>query len=67
MLSGQDNIKQLDWTLAHITELISGRDGVMRVVRLQTKNEELVRPIQRLYPLDICTEKDRKQSVDSFE
>lgn len=51
VLVGNDNTKRLNWPLAKIEELIPGRDGRTRVVRLKTTNGELIRPIQRIYPL----------------
>ncbi|XP_033227841.1 uncharacterized protein LOC117179817 [Belonocnema kinseyi] len=47
-----ENTKRLDWPLARVTELIRGKDGNVRVVRLRTANGELIRPIQRIYPLE---------------
>lgn len=51
VLIGNDNTKRLDWPLAKIEDLIPGRDGRVRVVRLKSANGELIRPIQRVYPL----------------
>ena len=47
-----ENTKRIDWPLARVIELIAGKDGNVRVVRLRTTNGELVRPIQRIYPLE---------------
>lgn len=44
--------KRLDWPMARIKEIFLGKDGHARVVRLRTANGELVRPIQRLIPLE---------------
>ncbi|GFR12692.1 hypothetical protein TNCT_183621 [Trichonephila clavata] len=40
------------WSLARIIELIPGKDGHVRVVRVRTETGELVRPVQRLYNLE---------------
>ncbi|XP_045477034.1 uncharacterized protein LOC123682465 [Harmonia axyridis] len=53
VLVGLDNIKRLDWPLARIEEMIPGRDGKIRVVRLKTATGSLLRPVQRIYPLEI--------------
>ncbi|KAF2895560.1 hypothetical protein ILUMI_10614 [Ignelater luminosus] len=45
--------KRLDWPLAKILETITGKDGEIRVVRLKTANAKLVRPVQRIYQLEI--------------
>jgi len=39
--------------LAVVLELIPGRDGEVRLVRLRTASGVLLRPIQRVYPLEI--------------
>ena len=45
-----DSKKRLDWPLARVTELLPGKDGVVRLVRLKTANGgKLLRPLQRLY------------------
>ena len=56
VLIGNDLQKLLDWLLARILELIKGKDGNVRVVCLRTQNGELIRPIQRVYPLEMSCE-----------
>jgi hypothetical protein len=46
-----ENSKRVDWPLAVIEELIPGRDGEVRLVRLRTASGVL-RPVQRAYPLE---------------
>ncbi|GFW88522.1 integrase catalytic domain-containing protein [Trichonephila clavipes] len=41
------------WTLARVIQLIPGKDGHVRVARVKTKTGELVRPVQRLYNLEL--------------
>ncbi|GFT76988.1 integrase catalytic domain-containing protein [Trichonephila clavipes] len=53
VLVGDDNKKRLFWALAKIIELIPGRDGKIRTVRLKTQHGKILRPIQRIYPLEI--------------
>lgn len=48
-----ENLKRLDWPMAVINEMIPGKDGEIRLVRLRTATGELLRPIQRIYPLEI--------------
>ncbi|GFS58772.1 integrase catalytic domain-containing protein [Trichonephila clavipes] len=50
VLVGDDNKKRLFWALAKIIELIPGRDGKIRTVRLKTQHGKMLRPIQRIYP-----------------
>ncbi|GFS44505.1 hypothetical protein TNIN_477181 [Trichonephila inaurata madagascariensis] len=41
------------WSLARVIQLIPGKDGHVRVARVKTKTGELVRPVQRLYNLEL--------------
>ncbi|GFV57549.1 integrase catalytic domain-containing protein [Trichonephila clavipes] len=56
------------WSLARVIQLISGKDGHVRVARVKTETGELVRPVKRLYNLelqepDIKLPKDLTDSV----
>lgn len=53
VLVGCDNKKRCEWPLARVVELLPGKDGRTRLVRLKTQRGFLLRPIQRLYPLEI--------------
>lgn len=57
VLIENENVKRLDWPLARVKELIAGKDNNVRVSRLSTAKGELIRPIQRLYPLELRYEK----------
>ncbi|GFT83607.1 DUF5641 domain-containing protein, partial [Nephila pilipes] len=39
--------------LTKIIELIPGRDGEIRTVRLKTQHGSVIRPVQRIFPLEI--------------
>jgi len=41
--------------LAKVVELTPGRDGLVRVAKLKTQHSVLVRPLQRLYPLEVSS------------
>ena len=45
--------RRISWPMARIIEVHPGRDGHIRVVRLKTSSGELIRPIQRIFPLEI--------------
>ena len=64
---GVENSKIMDWPLAVIEELIPGRDGEVRLVRLRTASVVLLRPIQRVYPLEICDGEPRRPDQMSAE
>jgi hypothetical protein len=53
VLTGVENSKRMDWPLAVVQELIPCPDGEVRLVRLRTASGVLLRPIQRVYPLEI--------------
>jgi len=56
VLVGDDNKKRVDWKLGRVLELFPGRDGVERVARVKTATGEILRPVQRLYPLEMSQE-----------
>ncbi|GFT16452.1 integrase catalytic domain-containing protein [Trichonephila clavipes] len=53
VIIGNDNKKRLSWPIAKIIELIPGRDGEIRTVRLKTQHGTVIRPVQRIFPLEV--------------
>ncbi|GFS29159.1 bel12-ag transposon polyprotein [Nephila pilipes] len=53
VLIGTDDKKRLHWLLGRVLELFSGKDGIIRLVKLRTEKGNVLRPIQRLYPLEL--------------
>ncbi|GFW03361.1 integrase catalytic domain-containing protein [Trichonephila clavipes] len=53
VLIGNDNKKRLSWPIAKIIELIPGRDGEIQTVRLKTQHGTVIRPVQRIFPLEV--------------
>ncbi|UYV68131.1 hypothetical protein LAZ67_5003135 [Cordylochernes scorpioides] len=47
--------RRLHWPMARIVELFPGRDGHSRVVKVRTKLGTLIRPVQKLYPLEVSS------------
>ncbi|GFS44206.1 integrase catalytic domain-containing protein [Nephila pilipes] len=47
------NKKRLYWPLGKVVELIPGRDGKVRTLKLRCSNTEITHPIQRVFPLEI--------------
>ncbi|XP_035218848.1 uncharacterized protein LOC118192066 [Stegodyphus dumicola] len=58
VLVGSENQKRLNWPLAVIEELYPGRDGHVRVVKVKTPLGHLVRPVQKIYPLEVNSSGD---------
>ncbi|GFQ70224.1 DUF5641 domain-containing protein [Trichonephila clavata] len=52
-LIGDDNKKRLSWPIAKIIELIPGQDGEIRTLRLKTEHGTVIRPVQRIFPLEV--------------
>lgn len=56
VLIGNDHSKRLEWPLGKVVEVMRGHDGKIRLVRLKTQHGLLLRPIQRLYPMEATSE-----------
>lgn len=65
----ESNTKRLKWPLAKIIELFPGKDGIVRLVKLRTKSGDILRPIQRLIPLEVTSPKDEnlRKGLDGSE
>ena len=63
------NQKQFLWPVARVIEIIKGRDGLVRTVKVRTKvNKELLkRGIHEIYPLEACREGGTSQDVEIHE
>lgn len=57
-----DNLKRLDWPLARVTKVFPGKDGIIRIVKVKTAKGEFIRPIQRLYPLEISSKTETAEN-----
>ncbi|GFX04795.1 integrase catalytic domain-containing protein [Trichonephila clavipes] len=64
VLVRNDNKKRLFWALAKSIELIPGRDGKIRTVRLKTQHGKMLRPIQRIYPLEIRSNENLQRGLE---
>jgi len=53
VLLGDDNVKRIKWPLAIVLKLFPGKDGNSRVAKVKTSSGEFIRPLQRLYPLEL--------------
>ncbi|GFT89116.1 integrase catalytic domain-containing protein [Nephila pilipes] len=48
-----DNQKRINWPLGRVIEIISGKEGITRLVRLRNAHGEMLRPTQWLFQLEI--------------
>ncbi|GFT23274.1 uncharacterized protein NPIL_81221 [Nephila pilipes] len=53
VLIGNGNQKRINWPLGRVIEIIPGKKGTIRFVRLRTADGETLRPNQRLFLLEI--------------
>jgi hypothetical protein len=55
VLVGSNDRKRFEWPLGRIIELYPGQDKQVRVAKVKTASRFLVRPLQRMYPLEVTT------------
>jgi hypothetical protein len=51
-----DERPRTNWKLGLVKELVRGKDGLVRSVRIKTRTGETTRPIVKLYPLEISAD-----------
>ncbi|XP_035214816.1 uncharacterized protein LOC118188493 [Stegodyphus dumicola] len=54
-----DKRKRTDWPMGRVIETYPGKDNNIRVVKVKTSSGELLRPVQRVFPMEI----DNKESI----
>jgi hypothetical protein len=54
ILVKEDSLAPLKWKLGRVVELIPGKDGTVRVVRVKTSEGIFTRPVVKICPLNIC-------------
>jgi hypothetical protein len=58
VLVGSDQKKRLFWPMGLVVELLPGADGHFRVAKVRVREGILLRPIQRLFPLEISSKSE---------
>ncbi|KAL4720151.1 hypothetical protein ACJJTC_010131 [Scirpophaga incertulas] len=58
-------IQKKDTSQIQFLEIYAGVDGLCRVARIKTANWDLIRPLQRLFPLEVSVSKESDQTVES--
>ncbi|GFS50216.1 integrase catalytic domain-containing protein [Trichonephila inaurata madagascariensis] len=56
--------KRVFWPLGKVIGLLPGRDGKVRTLKIRCKNSEIIRPIQRVYPLEVPIESNENVKFD---
>ena len=60
-----DNVPRSNWKLGLITDVIMGSDGLIRLVKLKTREGITMRPVSKLYPLEVeCVDSGKLKPVD---
>jgi hypothetical protein len=60
-----DNVKRVNWPLARVIQLLPGRDDTVRVVKVKlASGKEVLRPVQRIYPLEMSSAPTTSQSTE---
>ncbi|XP_035231304.1 uncharacterized protein LOC118203158 [Stegodyphus dumicola] len=62
VLVGNENSKRIDWQLGRIIKLYLGKDRHVRGIQVKTRNGDIVRPLQNIYPLEM-SEQAKKMTV----
>jgi len=55
VLVGIENKKRFEWPLGKILEIYPGKDQKIRVAKVKTAKGTLLRPLQRLFPLEVSS------------
>lgn len=53
VLIEKEDAKRAFWPMGRITQIFPGKDNVVRLVKVKTKSGWFLRPVQRVYPLEI--------------
>ncbi|XP_074037922.1 uncharacterized protein [Leptinotarsa decemlineata] len=60
VLVSSNNVKRINWPIGKVLEIYPGNDGIPRIAKIKVNSGELIRPFQRLHPLEVTTEQDCK-------
>nr|XP_042912273.1 uncharacterized protein LOC122272539 [Parasteatoda tepidariorum] len=67
VLIGSDDKKRLNWPLGRVMELFPGKDNIQRIARVRIANREIIRPVQRIYPLEMNESEVCREVPESSE
>ena len=56
VIVGEEGVKRGKWPLGRVTSTAPGKDGVVRVAEIKTKDGVYTRPVSKLYQLEDDTE-----------
>ena len=64
MLIKGDERNRAKWKIGIVTELITGKDKVVRGAKLRAGRDHLERAVQHLYPLELNCDRDDSAKID---
>lgn len=64
VLVGADNKKRYQWPIARVEEVILSPDDEVRTAKLRTRAGCIIRPLQRLYPLEMSQSNSRPDKIN---
>lgn len=67
VLIGSDNTKRLEWPIGRVVDVLPGKDGQIRLVKVETIKGCLLRPLQRLFPLECGRDPERLSELGDFK
>ena len=67
VLIREDNVPRLYWPMGIVEDMIKGRDGVYRTVKVKTKRGSFTRPIQRIHDLELNASINNNFVIDELE
>ncbi|GFT00565.1 integrase catalytic domain-containing protein [Nephila pilipes] len=62
----ESTAKRVNWPLRKVVQLIERKDAEVRLAKIRTNHNDLLRPIQRLYPLEVISsfDEDLRQQIE---
>jgi hypothetical protein len=66
VLVGAVNKKRWAWPLDKIIELVPEKDGKVLVAKVRTASGDWMRPLQRLYPLEVSSTDERTPLTETI-
>lgn len=67
VLIGSDNTKRLEWPIGRVVDVLPGKDGQIRLAKVETIKGCLLRPLQRLFPLECGRDPERLSELGDFK
>ena len=67
VLMENDNLPRLQWPLGRVIEMMPGKDEKIRTVRVKTTTGEYLRPVQKLYHLEMLSPHSEEDEISAAD